>query len=310
MTYSKQSYIYKTVEGCQLHADVYRAEGNDRRPGILWIHGGGLVLGNRRMIPVEQIERYIKAGYTVISLDYRLAPETKIQEIVEDVQDAYSWVYREGPDLFGIVPDRLALIGHSAGGYLALVAGFCVSPIPRALISFYGYGDIMGECYSRPSPHYIKEPMVSPKIAYEGVGDSMISESEFAGFTDKRWLFYLYCRQQGLWTKEITGHDPQEADEVFDPFCPVRNITKAYPPTLLLHGELDTDVPCELSNQMAKVLEQKNVSNRLIILEKFGHMFDIVPDTSLEGSPSGLNHPKVVEIFDVIQIFLREHMRQ
>jgi hypothetical protein len=54
------------------------------------------------------------------------------------------------------------------------------------------------------------------------------------------------------------------------------------------------DVPYELSKQMAKVLEQKNVPNCLIILKGLDHMFDILPDTSLAESPSGLNHPKVM----------------
>ena len=136
MRYFKQTHIYKTMPTCQLHADIYKLEGSDRRPGIIWIHGGGLVFGNRGMLPLEQIELYLAAGYTIISIDYRLAPETKLKGILEDVKDAYNWVHRKGADLFGIDPDCLIIIGHSAGGYLALMAGFSVYPRPKALVSF------------------------------------------------------------------------------------------------------------------------------------------------------------------------------
>lgn len=308
MLYSKQTYVYKAVQGCQLHADVYRSEGSDRKPGIIWLHAGGLVFGNRGMLPPEQIELYIAAGYVIISIDYRLAPETKLKGILEDVQDAYNWVNSKGPDQFGVDPDRLAVIGHSAGGYLALMTGFSVSPRPKALVSFYGYGDITGEWCSRSDLHYTKESIVSPEIAYQGVGGSVIAGSQFIDFTDKRWLFYLFCRQQGLWLKETTGYDLTTEPGMFEQFCPVRHITQDYPPTLLLHGDQDMDVSFELSKQMAISLKQNHVSHRLIIIEGLGHMFDLVPDTLLEGAPAGLNHPKVFKAFNAVQAFLRQQM--
>lgn len=309
MHYSKQTYIYKIVQDCPLHADVYRSETGGRKTGILWIHGGGLIFGNRGMLPVEQMELYLAAGYTIISIDYRLAPETKLKGILEDVQDAYYWVNSKGPDLFGVDPNSLIVIGHSAGGYLALMTGFSVYPRPKALVSFYGYGDITGEGCSRPDPHYTKESIVSPEIAYEGVGGSVITGSQFIDFKDKRWLFYLFCRQQGLWLKEISGYDLLEVPEMFDSFCPVRHVTQDYPPTLLLHGDQDTDVSVELSKQMAASLKQNHVTHRLIIIEGLGHMFDIVPDTLLEGAPARLHHPKVVEAFNAVLAFLT-HLTQ
>lgn len=79
MTYSKVTYVYKMVHDCKIQADIYRCPGEERRPAILWLHGGALIFGNRRMLPGEQMELYLAAGYTVISIDYRLAPETKLQ---------------------------------------------------------------------------------------------------------------------------------------------------------------------------------------------------------------------------------------
>lgn len=136
----------------------------------------------------------------------------------------------------------------------------------------------------------------------------MIAGSLFVELSDQRWLFYLFCRQQGLWPKEVTGHDPHTEPQAFEEYCPVRQITKEYPPTLLLHGDKDTDVPFELSKQMAAVLRQHQVPHRLITLEGLGHAFDIFPDSSLPGEPVGLKHPRVAEAFDTVLAFLREQM--
>jgi acetyl esterase/lipase len=113
-------------------------------------------------------------------------------------------------------------------------------------------------------------PHVQKKEAYEVVGTRVISEDP----EGNRWPFYLYTRQQGVWPIEVVGHDPDKEPKKFDPFCPVRNVTKDYPPTLLLHGEADTDVPIEQSVLMAKELERNKIHHELIVLANQGHGFD------------------------------------
>src|SRR5262249_36915880 len=140
-----KTYVYKTVNGLNIQADVYRLPGDDVRPVIVWIHGGALISGQRDGFRADQRERYLKAGYVAGPIDYRLAPETKLKGIIEDVQDAFQWVRGKGPDLFKINPRQVAVVGHSAGGYLTLMAGFATLPRPQALVAFYGYGDITNE---------------------------------------------------------------------------------------------------------------------------------------------------------------------
>lgn len=292
----KHSHVYKVAD-CEIQADVYRWPDDVIRPAILWLHGGALIFGHRGTLSPGQLRRYLKAGYAVVSADYRLAPEVKIEAIVEDLQDAYGWLRSEGPDLFRIDPERIAVVGHSAGGYLTLMTGFCVSPPPRALVSFYGYGDIAGPWYSRPDPFYSQEPAVPEEEALRDVGDRALPGTPFAGRAlDDRHRFYLYCRQQGLWPKMVTGHDPDEEPEWFDAFCPLRNVTREYPPTLLLHGDQDTDVPCEQSVLMAQELERCGVEHELMILPGRGHGFDV--------AGAGMGDPAVSEVFDRVLAFL------
>jgi len=290
----KSTYTYKTTGDLNIQADVYRKPDNIVRPAIFWIHGGALIMGNRRGLNAVQAEKYLNAGYTIISVDYRLAPQVKVKQIIEDLEDAYRWVRNEGPELFKIDPDRIAVVGHSAGGYLALMAGFVLKPAPRAVVSFYGYGDVAGAWYSRPDPFYNREPSVSKEEAYQSVGSGVISDDQ-SGIRGK---FYLYCRQQGLWPQEVVGHDPDREPKLFDPFCPLRNVTKDYPPTLLLHGDKDTDVPFEQSVIMAKELERNGVQHELISMSGRGHGFD-----------ANMEDPEIAATFEHVLKFLDQWMK-
>jgi acetyl esterase/lipase len=293
----KRTYCYKQVDNCKIHADVYRLRGNGTRPAIVWIHGGALISGHRGNLQQAQLNKYLNAGFNVISIDYRLAPETKLKFIIEDLRDAFKWVRQRGPELAGIDPDRIAVVGHSAGGYLALMSGFCVKPRPKAMVSFYGYGDIVGDWYSQPDPFYCQQPAVTKDEAYAVVGKGIISESN----SRERFRFYLYCRQNGLWPNEVAGHDPNRRPKAFDPLCPIRNVTKNYPPTLLLHGDKDTDVPYRQSVLMAEMLASNQVEHQLITMTNRGHRFD--------GGRKVAEDPVIAVTFDEVVAFLKKHTR-
>jgi acetyl esterase/lipase len=289
-----QTCVYKTDGQCAIRADVYRAAGDDIRPAILWIHGGALIFGRRDGINREQLSRYLEAGFVVVSIDYRLAPETKLPGILEDLEDAYRWLRSRGPGLFRIDPDRIAVIGKSAGGYLTLTAGYRLRPRPKALVAFYGYGDIVGDWYRLPDPFYLKQPEVTKVQATAGISSRPISEAPDEA---ERWPFYLYCRQHGLWPKEVVGIDPAEGLRKFDPYCPVRNITKAYPPTMLLHGDKDSDVPFQQSVDMARELERAGVAYEFVPIPGGEHGFDME-----------MTDPRAVSAFGKVIAFLKRNM--
>lgn len=291
----RKTYTYKTVGDLSIKADVYRLPGDDIRPVIVWIHGGGLITGSRGGPALEQRKRYLDDGYVIVSIDYRLAPETKLPKIVEDVRDAITWVRSQGPELFQIDPKRLVVIGHSAGGYLTLMAGFVVEPRPQALVAFYGYGDVDGDWYATPHAIYRKtRPLYTKEEAYQAIGAKETTNGGAKG----RSAFYTYCRQNGLWPKEVAGFDPATQPREFDRFCPVRNVTKDYPPTLLLHGDDDIDVPHQQSVDMAAELTRVGVVHEFISIKGGGHGFD----------GKGMQDPNVSAAFDRIETFLKEHV--
>jgi dipeptidyl aminopeptidase/acylaminoacyl peptidase len=185
------------------------------------------------------------------------------------VRDAYAWIRTDGPKLFGADVNRIGVTGGSAGGYLTLLCGAKLRPAPKVIVSYYGYGDITGDWYAKPDVFYNKQPAVPREEAWASVGKDAVSEP---AAKNSRGRFYLFTRQQGLWPELVGG------SRNLDDYCPVKHVTKQYPPTMLLHGDADTDVPVEQSKQMAAELKRVGVEHELIIMPGAPHGFDRAMD--------------------------------
>ncbi|AGK52382.1 alpha/beta hydrolase [Bacillus sp. 1NLA3E] len=264
----KNTVIYKESACFTLTADFYETK-QDYAPVIVYIHGGGLLWGSREEIPKEMVKLYTDNGFSLFSINYRLAPETKLPDILEDVEDALTWIESEGPKHFSIDPKRIAVVGSSAGGYLALCTGTFKNK-PRAIVSFYGYGDITAKWATNPNKFYSQKVIVPKETAKKLVSNQIITE----GTVDDRFLLYLYARQTGEWIQEISGINPLINKEQLLKLCPIYNITKDYPSTLLLHGTKDVDVPYEQSVFMRGALVKQGIEAKIITIPNGDHVFD------------------------------------
>ncbi len=265
-----KTFTYKNVNGLEIRADVHGADAGTVRPVIMSIHGGALMMGSREGIDGQLKSMLLEAGYVIVSVDYRLAPETMLPGIIEDVEDAYQWTLQEGPRLFNADTTRIAVTGSSAGGYLTLVTGHRCVPRPAALISFFGYGDLIGSWYSSPSPHARHHTTTMSEADAQAVaGGPPVSEASHRH--GDGGAFYQHCRQRGTWPRAVSGWDPKLEAEAFHPYMPAVNVDASYPPTLLIHGTADTDVPYEQSVMMADALARNGVEHTLISIEGGEH---------------------------------------
>jgi acetyl esterase/lipase len=93
-------------------------EGQRLRPGVLWIHGGGYILGSPQMEAFGTGRLVRDIGVVTVSPDYRLAPEHPFPAALDDCMTTLNWM-RAHADELGIDADRIAVVGSSAGGGLA-----------------------------------------------------------------------------------------------------------------------------------------------------------------------------------------------
>ncbi|MCW2881223.1 MAG: alpha/beta hydrolase [Sphaerisporangium sp.] len=113
----------RTVPGPDGEPDIrlriYRLAGQEGTvPGIYWIHGGGMIIGDPEMDDLRMVEYVLQLGCVAVSVDYRLAPEHPHPAPVEDCYAGLVWTAKNAAEL-GIDPGRIAVGGGSAGGGLA-----------------------------------------------------------------------------------------------------------------------------------------------------------------------------------------------
>ena len=116
-------------EGRRERLDLYVSHGRDfkvRRPGVLFIHGGGFTKGDKAEYRSASVSADLaRAGYVVVSCDYVLGAKDQPgvwPRNIADCRDAVRWM-RANADALGLDPGRIAVAGGSAGGYLALMVG-------------------------------------------------------------------------------------------------------------------------------------------------------------------------------------------
>jgi len=137
-------------------------------PVVVFFHGGALTVGNRQsffptwlkgasldtfLINTRRVEshlhltysdRVLSLGYAFVSFDYRLLVPTTAKEVIEDLQDAFTFVVNneiQGKDYtFKLDEGRIAVAGNSAGGLCAVLATIHCTPRPKVLIDIYGMG--------------------------------------------------------------------------------------------------------------------------------------------------------------------------
>lgn len=96
--------------------DFYRAPASNS-PLLVFIHGGYWQGGNKDYVAFIAAP-YVQAGISVVTINYSLAPEARVEDMVVEVRKAINWL-RDNAERFSINPQRISVMGHSAGGHLA-----------------------------------------------------------------------------------------------------------------------------------------------------------------------------------------------
>jgi acetyl esterase/lipase len=231
---SVTQHVYAEAEGEKLKADLYLRSGTDPRPVVIAIHGGSWSGGDQTQLPA--INRYLAArGYAVIAISYRLAPRFTFPAAYEDVLAAVAWVEREGPNL-GLDPKRIVLLGRSAGGHLALLAGYTPRhPAILGVVAYYPPTDMVWS-YEHPSNPWV----------YDSVGV----------------------------LGDFLRGSPAEQPQLYAAASPLPFASASSPPTLLVHGARDELVFQRQSERLAERLSELGVAHLHLALPWATHGCD------------------------------------
>lgn len=133
-----------------LHLDVYRVPSDKPTPVVLQIHGGGWIRGDRPSSD-SSFGPFFAAGMSVVAVQYRNAIDAPAPAAIEDVRCAMSWI-KKNAKKYNFDPNKVVPWGGSAGGHLALMAGYAPAsfdppgctdqPKVAAVIDMYGASDV------------------------------------------------------------------------------------------------------------------------------------------------------------------------
>lgn len=226
--------------------DLYLPEqGKGPFPLMIHIHGGGFAFGDKRDDHMNVYLKGLHRGYAVASVEYRLSGEAIFPAAVLDCREALRFLIWHAPE-FSIDPQRIAVIGGSAGGNLAALLGmnilngcfpgeenrkiFSCQPIVQAAVDQFGpmaFGDMARQAQENGISKVPQDPSKMPEAAYIGV--------------------------------PITP----EHQALLDEANPLTYASSSMAPMLVQHGTNDHLVPCAQSEEFVQGLHRKGLGSRV-----------------------------------------------
>ena len=237
----EQNIVYGTGGGTPLELDLYSPDYlSGPVPGIIFIHGGGWRSGKRQDYKFYTT-RFAKHGYVVATVSYRLKEAGYFPNCVEDVKCAVRWMRANAVKLH-VDPDRIAVIGGSAGGHLSMMAGYSSD-----VAEFEGTG------------------------GNEGVSSAVQAVIDIYGPAD----FTMPAnRDHGLLTGFMQG-TYEQVPEKFVKASPITYLDPSDPPTLIIHGTIDSLVPVEQSDLLAEKFQEMGKMYWYDRIDGWPHAMDI-----------------------------------
>jgi alpha-L-fucosidase 2 len=237
-TPTQDGVTYGEAGGEALTMDYYAPSGAGTHPVAIIIHGGGFVEGTSKNGSEAYCADFLApAGYAVFSINYRLAPKYPYPAMIHDVERAVRFI-RHHASKWNADPNRIALVGGSAGGYLSNMAGLvnaagdksAADPVDResarvqAVVTLFGPSDFRG----KPINKYV-EALLGAVIREKGEAAALAEAS------------------------------------------PITHVTKQAPPFLFIHGDKDEAVPFSESTNLQQALRTAGVRADLIRIPNGPH---------------------------------------
>ncbi|WP_437213911.1 alpha/beta hydrolase fold domain-containing protein [Pectobacterium sp. LFLA-215] len=237
----------------QLSMDLVKPYSDKPLPAVIFITGGGFIDAPKSKYIGQRVD-IARAGYVVASINYRVVPTVTFPGIVEDAKTAVRFL-RANADKFGIDPNKIAVMGESAGGYLAAMVATTngVSEFDKgeylnqrsdvqAAIDLYGLSDLtsVGADFSDEIKEAHKSPAIPEAMLVNGIpwqgGGSILQDLDKA----------------------------KKAN-------PITYISKKTPPFLLMHGDADNVVSPSQTRILHEALVAHGIDSTRYVVKGADH---------------------------------------
>ncbi|MDP1677324.1 MAG: alpha/beta hydrolase [Bacteroidota bacterium] len=250
--YSKSIVIpnisYLIIDSIDLKLDAYIPAKNlggapwveysaDRKPVLMYIHGGGWGGLNRSVRNLNFLP-YIDKGWAVVNIDYRLLGQAPFPACIADCRYALNWIY-ENADKYKFDTTKIVVSGESAGGHLALMTGFLTNDREISI----------------PNKPITRELKTAAVINWFGVSDV------------ERLLDFWNSKS---FTETLVG-DTTKKEEIFKSCSPLTYVNSSTVPVLTIHGDADNSVPFIHATLLHESLDKYGVKNNLIVMKGKKH---------------------------------------
>ncbi len=223
--------------------DLYLPKSEKKQPLIIYVHGGAFLEGSKEFnVPFG----YLRDGYAVASINYRLSQHAIFPAQIEDCKAAVRWL-RANADKYNIDPNNFGAWGESAGGHLVAMLGTTgdvndfdieenkgVSSRVQAVVDYFGPTDFLQMDERKPDGGMVHNAVDSPE-------------------------------------SKLIGGPIQENKEKVARANPITYVSEGDAPFLIIHGDSDPLVPCHQSELLEAALKKADVPVEFYIVKRAGH---------------------------------------
>jgi acetyl esterase/lipase len=244
-----RNVVFRSEGRLRLKLDVYRPKTDGAlRPGLMQIHGGGWVMGDKREQGLPLLNHMALQGWVGFNVNYRLSPRATWPEHLLDLKHFIAW-YREHAAEYGADPDFLCVTGGSAGGHLAAMVALSAN-----------------------------EPELQP--GFEDVDTSVRGAVPFYGVYDfvEAGPWPIPFGATSLVERMVVKRSFKDEPEAFAAASPVSHLRPDAPPFFVIHGSKDSLIPVGEARRFVKKLREASDAPVLYAEMKGGqHAFDVFP---------------------------------
>jgi acetyl esterase/lipase len=237
---------YGNADGTSLKLDLYSPENlSAPTPGLVLFYGGGWRQGRKDQLR-EYAQYFAQHGYVVATPQYRLKTEGQWPKSIQDAKCAVRWMRAHAVEN-KVDPDRIGVMGNSAGAYLALMVGYT-----PGIDRFEGDSGWSEESSAAQAVVDIYGPV---------------------DFTEPE------RRDHDLVVKYMNGFYEDNVER-FEAASPIRYVDEDSPPTCVIHGTVDMLVPVHQSDWLVEALQEHNVPHLYSRIDGWPHAMDIARDVN------------------------------